>query len=192
MKQMAEQKKATTVEEQIEKLKSRGMVIAEGYETKVKENLLDIGYFRLGFYWFPFETTYPRKTGRTHQLRAGTNFDYAIKLYYFDFDLRNIFLRYISRIEVNFRTTVIYHASNEYKDNLYWYVDEAVIDMKVLNSNEYKKVLSDVDKESLIRHDKDEHHRPHAPAWKALEFMPFGTIITLYDNLKNPHLKCEI
>lgn len=47
-----------------------------------------------------------RKNNRTHQFSSGANFDWAIKLYYFDFDLRNILLRYISRIEVNFRTSV--------------------------------------------------------------------------------------
>ena len=44
---------ATNVEEQIAKLESRGMTISD--REKAKECLLDIGYFRLGFYWFPFE-----------------------------------------------------------------------------------------------------------------------------------------
>lgn len=101
---------------------------------KVKENLFDIGYFRLGFYWFPFEATYPRKNNRTHQFTSGANFDWAIKLYYFDFDLRNILLRYISRIEVNFRTSVVYLTSNEYKDNPCWYVDPTIIKKEILES----------------------------------------------------------
>ena len=88
--------KATTIEEQIARLESRGMKI--GDKVKAKENLLDIGYYRLGFYWFPFEKTYPRKFKRNHDFKEGTEFDYAIKLYYFDFDLRNIFLKYISYI----------------------------------------------------------------------------------------------
>lgn len=100
---------ATTIDEQIRLLKNRGMEITD--EQKVKENLMDIGYFRLGFYWFPFEQTYPRKTRRNHAFKDGTKFDYIIKLYYFDFDLRNLLLRYISRIEVNFRTNLIYTAS---------------------------------------------------------------------------------
>ena len=45
--------KATTIEEQIALLKERGMVI-DLDNKKVKEILLDIGYYRLGFYWFPF------------------------------------------------------------------------------------------------------------------------------------------
>ena len=53
---------ATNIEEQITKLVERGMVIED--IEKAKENLLDIGYFRLGFYWFPFEKSYPRKQKR--------------------------------------------------------------------------------------------------------------------------------
>lgn len=88
-------------------------------EKKAAECLLDIGYFRLGFYWFPFEKSYPRKVKRDHNFKDNTKFDYAIKLYYFDFDLRNIFLKYISRIEINFRTTIVYYVSNTYKNNPY-------------------------------------------------------------------------
>ena len=47
---MAEHKKATTVDEQVEKLKSRGMIIDN--DNKARENLLDIGYYRLGFIGF--------------------------------------------------------------------------------------------------------------------------------------------
>ena len=45
--------KATTFEEQIQLLRSRGMVINN--EEKAKEVLSDIGYYRLGFYWFPMD-----------------------------------------------------------------------------------------------------------------------------------------
>lgn len=55
-------KRATTIEEQIDILKRRNIII--GDEDKARENLLDIGYFRLGFYCFPFEITYPEKNNR--------------------------------------------------------------------------------------------------------------------------------
>jgi abortive infection bacteriophage resistance protein len=57
-------KQATTIEEQIALLKNRGMII--GNEDKAKEILMDIGYYRLGFYWFPFEKTYPAKIEPAH------------------------------------------------------------------------------------------------------------------------------
>lgn len=84
---------AIDVSEQIDLLESRGMVITD--RDKAQEVLLDIGYYRLGFYWFPFEKTYPNKNRRTHQFREGTNFDYIVKLYYFDFNLRNILTKYL-------------------------------------------------------------------------------------------------
>ncbi|WP_420537230.1 hypothetical protein [Hoylesella shahii] len=62
---MGTQKLATTIDEQIKKLRERYMDISD--EKKAKENLLDIGYYRLGFYWFPFEKSYPRKSNRTHK-----------------------------------------------------------------------------------------------------------------------------
>jgi abortive infection bacteriophage resistance protein len=81
-------KQATTVEEQIEKLKSRGMVLDIG-EAKAKEILSDIGYFRLGFYCFPFEKNYPQIKNRTHQYTQDSKISDVVNLYYFDFDLRN-------------------------------------------------------------------------------------------------------
>ena len=83
--------------------------------------------------------------------------------------------------------------SNIYVDNPFWYVDSQVISAEIINSPEYKKALTDLAKEPLIRWDKKQHgKRPYAPAWKALEFMSFGTIIRLYESLKSPRLQCDI
>lgn len=46
---------ATDTETQIENLTQRGMLLDYPNE-KIVEILLDIGYYRLGFYWHPFET----------------------------------------------------------------------------------------------------------------------------------------
>lgn len=48
--------KATTIDEQIKILQGRGMIITD--IPKAKEVLQDIGYYRLGFYWFPFVQCY--------------------------------------------------------------------------------------------------------------------------------------
>lgn len=60
-------KKALNIDQQIAKLKSHGMEFDN--EEKAKEILLDIGYYRLGFYSFPFETTFPRINNRDHKLK---------------------------------------------------------------------------------------------------------------------------
>lgn len=181
---------ATTIDEQIKLLIDRGMEITN--EQKAKENLMDIGYFRLGFYWFPFEQTYPRKTKRCHSFKEDTKFDYAIKLYYFDFDLRNLLLRYISRIEVNFRTTLIYTASNKYKEDPFWYVNSKYVKASFLNDSLLKNAIYDASKETVIKKDLQEHKRTNAPAWKLIENLTFGVVISLYDNLIDGGLKHDI
>ena len=183
-------KTATTIDEQIQLLKDRGMDV--GDEQKAIENLLDIGYFRLGFYWFPFEKTYPRKTNRDHTFKGNTRFDYAIELYYFDFDLRNIMLRYISRIEVNFRTTLIYIVSNKYDKDPYWYVNTLYVKSAFVNGSHFINAIHDANKESVIKQDLKEHKRKYAPAWKLIENLPFGVVVSLYENLMDGGLKHEI
>jgi len=152
---------ATDVEEQIALLESRGMTISD--KEKAKECLLDIGYFRLGFYWFPFEKTYPRKTNRTHEFKEGTSFDY-----------------------------LIYHASNRYKQEPFWYQDSKYVNKAFLEDDVMEKAMKDASKEDVIIHDMKTHKRNVSPAWKAMEFFSFGATILLYDNLKEGPLKCEI
>lgn len=181
---------ATEVEEQIDLLESRGMTIND--KEKAKECLLDIGYFRLGFYWFPFEESYPRKINRTHKFKEGTRFDHALQLYYFDCDLRNIFLKYINRIEINFRTKLIYYASNRYKQDPFWYQDSKYVNKAFLEGDVMAKAMKDASKEDVIIHDMKTHKRNVSPAWKAMEFFSFGATISLYDNLTEGPLKCKI
>ena len=70
-------KHALNIEEQINKLKEHGMVFDN--EEKAKEILLDVGYYRLGFYSFPFEKTFPSLRNRNHKLCEGTSFKEIVK-----------------------------------------------------------------------------------------------------------------
>lgn len=176
-------KLATNIDEQMDLLKSRGMTFEN--EAKARENLLDIGYYRLGFYWFPFEALYPREDRRDHKFREGTLFENVIQLYYFDFDVRNIFLRYISRIEINFRTKLIYEASNFWHDNPFWYMDDKCIRRNFLEDDDYMRAVNFLDNEPVVTRDKKRYKRNYAPAWKAIEFMPLGIVSQLFANLKD-------
>lgn len=182
-------KLATSTEEQIEKLIKRGLDIKD--QKKAEEYLLDIGYYRLGFYLFPLEETYPRKRNRTHTYKEGSSIDDAIELYYFDTDLRNVLLRYISRIEINFRTKLIYYVSNNYKNNPYWYTDENILKESFINDDIYKKALNDAFSEDVVKEHK-KSHKEDVPAWKVIEYFSFGTIISLYENIKDGKLKKDI
>ena len=184
-------RKAITLDEQIALLRSRNMTISD--ELKAKEILFDIGYFRMGFYWFPFEKTYPNKHHRTHLFKDGTNFNDAVELYYFDFNLRNILLKPLSRIEIAFRTKVAYIISNYYKDSPTWFVDITVVSKQQACSFENRVYQPILDKVQII----SMHHRHHindrfAPAWKTLEYMTLGEMVHLFKSIKNEDLKLQI
>jgi abortive infection bacteriophage resistance protein len=185
-------KKATTIEEQIEILRNRGMSLDIGV-TKTEEILSDIGYFRLGFYCFPFEKNYPQTINRIHQYEDDSKISDVVHLYYLDVDLRNILLKYINRIEINFRTNIVYLISNKYSSCNTWFVDASVMERKYIDEFD-KKVYTEYFKKNRViklHHQKYINDR-YAPAWKTLEFLTFGGILTIYKNLKDTTLKNRI
>lgn len=185
-------KQATTVEQQILTLKARGMLI-DLNENKAKEILSDIGYFRLGFYCFPFETTYPNRKNRSHQYNPNTKFSDVIALYYLDTDLRRTLSYYLNRIEINFRTNIVYIASNQYRNCNTWFINPSVMEKAFIDDFD-KDLYTDKFRRNPIikRHHKKYINDKYAPAWKTLEFFTFGTMVNLYKNLKNKLLKKQI
>ena len=180
-------KKASTAEEQIVVLKKRGMIFDCG-EDKAKEILLDIGYYRLGFYWFPFEID------NDHNFEEGTLFSNVINLYYLDVDLRNVLLKYLKRIEVNFRTKIIYYTSNKYKEDPIWYSNPKIMAYWFINSLDtklYTDTFKDENKQIKLHHLKYRNDI-YAPTWKTFEFLTFGAIVTVFRALKSEELKKEI
>lgn len=129
-------KKAKSIEQQIEILSSRGVIISN--KEKAKEILLDIGYYRLGFYFFPFEKTYPCLNNRSHKVKKDTTFEDAVALYYFDFDLRNILNRYLTRVEVAFRTYLTYYMSLKYQEDPLWFLSPTIVRQSFINDFDNK------------------------------------------------------
>ena len=114
---------------------------------------MDIGYFRLCSYLFPFEKTYPKLKNRNHEFKAGTQFEDAVTLYYLDFDLRTILFKYITRIEVAFRTYVTYTLSNKYIQSPTWFVDPKYIDNSFITKFEldlYNEIRKNPDRKSVV------------------------------------------
>lgn len=176
-------KPATTIDEQLDLLKTRGLAIQD--EDKAREILLDIGYYRLGFYLFPFEKSYPQLRNRTHEYIDGATFEDAVKLYYFDFDLRLLLTRYLTRIEIAFRTALIYNLSNKYSPNSVWFISPSVVCRSYARDFENKVYTADFKRNPIIqRHHQKNPNDRFAPSWKTLEFMTFGAVMKLYEQLK--------
>lgn len=183
--------KATDIDEQIIILRNRGLIIEN--EKKAREILLDIGYFRLGFYLFPFEENYPEKDNRNHQYKENSNLKDAVDLYYFDYSLRLILLKYINRIEINFKTFLTNVVSIKYKEIPTWFVHPSIVSGHYISTFEDKVYNNEFKKNPIIKHHHKEHiNDKYAPAWKTIEFMTFGAIILLYHALKDEDIKDKI
>ncbi len=176
-------KTATTIEQQINLLESRGLTISD--KEKAKEILEDVGYYRLGFYLFPFEKSYPDLDNRTHEYVEGATFEDVVNLYYFDCDLRLLLMRYLNRIEIAFRTSIIYNLSNKYATNPIWFVSPSVVDRSYSADFAHKVYNADFRRNPIIhRHHRKNPNDRFAPAWKTLEFMTLGAVMKLYEQLK--------
>lgn len=177
---------ATSVDKQIEILESRKMVLDRDIE-KVKEILLDIGYYRLGFYWNPFEID------QDHNLRPGTKSSTIIDLYYLDADLRLYLNKALKRIELNFRTKLIYYVSCKYKDAPTWFNDEHIVSRSYRNDlKEYYNDKFRTENLPIKKHHENYINDRYAPAWKTIEFFSFGGIIKLFNALKDEEIQKRI
>ncbi len=179
---------ATSIDEQLELLEQRGMSLDS--KDKAKEYLLDIGYYRLGFYWHYFEKD------KNHNFLPGTKMETIRKLYYLDFDLKYLLSKYIYRIEVHFRTQLVYWVSNKYKDTPTWFIDKKIVAENIIRfiDNIYNGKDDAFRKNNppIKRHHVKYINDKFAPAWKTLEFFTFGQISKLYNALKNDELKSQI
>lgn len=116
-------------------------------------------------------------------MQDGTKFEDAVALYYFDFDVRNLLNRYISRIEVAFRTYMTYYLSNKYANDTTWFVNPSVVSQTFCDNFETTCYISIKKNAAIRRHHSKYRSDQYAPAWKTMEYMTLGNMLVLYQNL---------
>lgn len=172
--------KATTdIKQQIALLKQRGLIIAD--EPGAEYFLQNVSYYRLAGYWWPMQAD---KT--LHTFKPKSTFENIIQIYNFDRELRILLFDVIERIEIGFRTKLIYHLSHEISP---WWFEDAT---HFRDAVEHTKTLNSLDRELQQTREVfiTEHYRKYhtdtrrPPAWKTLEVVSFGTISKFYGNLK--------
>jgi abortive infection bacteriophage resistance protein len=174
-----------SINEQIQKFKDRELNITCYTETKLKEILLDIGYYRLGFYCHYFLDK------KENKFSDNVKISDIINLYYLDIDLKYLLLKYINRIEINFRTKLIYYVSMKYKDNPLWYVDESIMDYNSILDFKEKIYIAKFKQDNLTikKHHQKYPNDDFAPCWKVFEYLTFGSIISIYGNILDNNVK---
>jgi abortive infection bacteriophage resistance protein len=165
-------KPAISLDMQIEKLKAKGMLIADDEKKNVKAKLSIINYYRFEAYWYPFYNPASEK------FTTNVSFDLILKYYRFDNEFRMLVFNAISHIEIAFRTQFSYKLSLKYgphvllEDSLFfnynnWY-----------DNLEKSKKSYDTENEDFITHFKNYYIEELPPIWAHVEFMAFGELIS--------------
>ena len=177
-------KKALSVEEQIELLESRGVIIDNHSEAKLF--LTFINYYRFSAYTLNFET--PSSDGvRTHKFLPEVNFTEIRELYEFDHELRLHFIKALESIEIAFKTVLCSYMALKYgphwheNSDLFFDIKQHTDFLRTLKYEISRKTKT----EAFIKHYSDKYSTPERPpAWMIIEIISIGATSKLFDNLK--------
>lgn len=172
-------KPALTIDEQIDLLRKRGLVIPE--RDKAHHYLTHLNYYRLGAYWLPFEADHS-----THQFIPETHFDDVLNLYLFDRELRLLLLDAIERIEVSVRAVWAHEMSQRHGPHCHLNATlfKPDWDYRQNYRQNYRAIKNAVDrsKESFIIHLTKKYSETLPPIWATVEVMMLGQLSQWYKN----------
>ncbi|MEQ9286360.1 MAG: Abi family protein [Cyclobacteriaceae bacterium] len=180
-------KPALSIAQQVELLESRGVTVEN--KSKAENYLSNISYYRLSAYLLPFQD----RTFAGNRYNNGVTFDDILNLYLFDRELRLLIFDIIERLEVAFRTQIIYQYSNDY--GAWWYEDPK----HFINNYHYSKNLARIDEEIersnevFIKHYRNKYTSPQRPpAWMTFEVITMGLLSKVFRNLEITDAKKRI
>ena len=169
-------KTAKTIDEQIQKLKDRNLIIED--EKSAKEILFSINYYNFSGYLFDY-----RKQDGTY---SDVSFEKVYKIYKCDERIKSLLLYAIELIEHNLRTKLSYRIAHLTSPS--GYCDSCNFN-DIIN---HKKLMQKFDK-AVIRNKNLPFVKHHLikyngffPVWVAVELFSLGMILNCYKNLKTP------
>lgn len=179
-------KQAISIEEQINTLKTRGLIIDDTIQAK---KVLDVvSYFRLADYWRFLETDHS-----THTFTSNSHFSQVLDCYYFDKKLKSLIFSAIQTIEVAVRTKMIKHFTPTC--GAFWIMDanSAInIDFFISNLEHIRKEVGRSHEEFIKEHFRKYSEPDLPPSWKTLEVVSFGTLSKMFNNFKDATAKHHV
>ena len=174
---MSKIKEPKTIEEQLNILKSRNVIIDD--VEKGKYILERLNYYRLSAYLLPF-----KQANGTY--KDGTSLSNVYDIYEFDRKLRSLILSVLEEIEIILRTQLAYYHSCKYCALAY-------TNSEMFNrSHKHEDFLSELNKQIANNSDNlfvNHHKNRYAgvfPLWVAVELFTFGMTTRFYtDMLEN-------
>lgn len=174
-------KSSTTISEQIDLLKSRGLELEE---DTARQWLASVGYYRLSGYWYPYrQFSSDTVSQRVDQFPPEVSFDHVVRLYEFDRKLRTLIHDGVERIEVALRAQISMELS---AINPMAYENPA----NFRPSFEHQKWLATARRRVARAHghsDPVRHYQKEyggrLPIWVLTEVLDFADVSMLYEGL---------
>lgn len=176
------QQPALNIDEQIDNLKTIGLIIED--EEFAKSFLNDVSYFRL---IKAFSLGLKPKNGNYNN---GITFNQIVDLYKFNCDFRQLLFPIIERIEINLRCRIGNYYSSTY-GVLGYESPENFADPKY-----HEEFTADIEQEinrnlrsPFVRNFQSNYVDSKIPMYALIELFSFGTLSKFYKNMKNPDKK---
>ncbi len=172
-----------TLDEQIDILKSKGLVI--GDIDKAKSILFRENYFFLSGYRHLFMRSY-----RDIKFVEGTTFEELYAIFLFDRRLRNIMFKYILIIENNIKSIISYQLSKKYGYKEKDYLNPKNFSQDNMKARQLKDVLTKMKRQVRVngrQHSATRHYLTnygYVPMWVSVKVLSFGIVSELYSILK--------
>ncbi len=167
-----------TIDEQVENLKSLGLIIND--EEYAKKILNDISYFRLVK---AYSLRFKPKNGKYND---GVTFEQIVELYLFNANFRQITFAEIEKIEVNVRCRIANYFAETY--GVLGYKEAA----NFADEEYHKMFIEDIKEEvgrnskaPFVRNFRDNYEGGELPIYALVEVFSFGTLSKFYKNMKN-------
>lgn len=171
-----------TIDEQVENLKSIGLIVDD--EEYAKKILNDISYFRLvkaySLNLKPKNGNYDRET----------TFREIVDLYLFNANFRQIIFPKIEKIEINVRCRVANYFAEQY--GVLGYLETE----NFANAKYHREFLNDIREEirrnskaPFVRNFREHYEGGKLPVYALVEVFSFGTLSKFYKNMHNKDKK---
>lgn len=174
---MAILKKHSSLQEQIELLRSRGLII--GDDREVEAVLANVNYYRLSGYLHDF------KAADSDQYIEGLTWRRLKRIYDFDRKFTRILMFALEDIEETFKTRLSYTLTSAFPNNPLIYTEPTIyrdIKQYVRFINIFNKEKYNNRKLPFVKH-HEKKYGGDLPMWVAVELFTMGNLQAIYDNL---------
>lgn len=172
-----------SLEEQIEIMKNKGLVIND--ESFCKEVLLRENYFFLNGYRRAF-----MKNKDKSRFINGTTFEELYSLFLFDRKIRNILFKNILIVENNIKSIISYQLSKKYGYREKEYLKPTNFNYSFDNKRQVNDLISKMKrqiKNNAVTHSATRHYVTnygYIPLWVLVKVLSFGIVVELFSVLK--------